>query len=219
MRRWCAHAFVLTAVVASVILTGRFANASVESANVATNSTTAPTEPRPDNTAGFTPKVERWRALSLTTSDAVRQATGVSLDDNLLLALVAVESGGDPGARSRAGAVGLTQVEPSTFHDLQARYRQVLGSGGLEEPRTNLLAGGMYLVDCARQLHADLADPSGLDLVLKAYNLGPRAASEWRATGTWLDASVVEYALPTETVEHSARIVATYRNTNGTDRD
>src|SRR5206468_921825 len=140
----------------------------------------------------FTEKVERWRGLSRATSEVARHATGVSIDNDLLLALVAVESNGDPGARSGRGAIGLTQVEPATFRDLQRRYREVLGSGSLEEPRTNLLAGAIYLGDCARRLHANLTDPVELDLVLKAYNLGPRAASEWRETGTWLDESEVE---------------------------
>jgi soluble lytic murein transglycosylase-like protein len=126
--------------------------------------------------------------------------------------LVAVESDGDPGARSVGGAVGLTQVEPATFRDLQRRYRDYLGNGALEEPRTNLLAGGIYLAECARQLHADLADPIELNLVLTAYNVGPRAASEWRATGTWLDRGELDHALPIETVEHSARIVAAYQS-------
>jgi soluble lytic murein transglycosylase-like protein len=228
MRRWPAHALVLTILLAGAILTSRLAEATIATPVVANTSSHAvptqvpeadaeekaavATEPAPDNGSEFTAEVERWRSLSLTTSDLVLHATGVRVDDDLLLALVDVESGGDPGARSRAGAVGLTQVEPATFHDLQTRHRELLGGGSLQEPRTNLLAGGIYLADCARQLHVDLADPNELELVLKAYNLGPRAASEWRATGTWLDENEVHYALPLETVEHAARIMAAYQN-------
>ena len=231
MLRWPMHALVVMVLLGSAFLTSRVAEATVATRNAPdthglagvthvvqaglAEETALVTEPAPDDVGGFTANVERWRGLSLATSDLVRSATGVRLDNDLLLALVAVESGGDPHARSRAGALGLTQVEAATFRDLQTRHRELLGSGSLEEPRTNLLAGGVYLADCARQLHADLADPNQLDLVLKAYNLGPRAAAEWRATGTWLDQNEVEYALPMETVEHSARILAAYENAHG----
>jgi Transglycosylase SLT domain len=227
MRRWSAHALVLTVLVLSAILTSRVNELSPATPDSATtppqppdtgleadtnDTTTVATQPAPENPGGFTARVERWRGLSQATSDVVHQATGVSIDNNLLLALVAVESGGDPAARSPAGAVGLTQVEPATFGDLQKHYRGVLATGSLEQPRTNLLAGGIYLAECARQLHADLADPTGLDLALKAYNLGPSAASEWWTTGTWLDRGEIQYALPTETLQHSARIVTAYQS-------
>jgi hypothetical protein len=50
--------------------------------------------------------------------------------------------------------------------------------------------------------------------VLDAYNLGPRAALEWQETGTWTDRTAggrqVRDELPTETIEHAARIMAAY---------
>jgi hypothetical protein len=48
--------------------------------------------------------------------------------------------------------------------------------------------------------------------VLHAYNLGPRAAAEWRATGSWLKqterGAQLEHGLPAETIDHATRILA-----------
>lgn len=150
----------------------------------------------------FDPDVERWRDLSATATSAVRVATSASLDDDLLLALVAVESGGRPEARSAMGAVGLMQVEPATYTDLQARYGALLAHRPLAQPSTNMLAGALYLVECARYLHVDVSDPASLELVLEAYNVGPHATAEWWHTGT--------PRLPEETIQHASRIKAVY---------
>ena len=164
-----------------------------------------PTDPKP---VRFAPAVERWRSLSRDATATVQHATGVSLDEDLVLALVAVESSGKPAARSARGAVGLTQVEPATFTDLTTRYRELLAGRSLEQPSVNLLAGSLYLADCARYLDADLTNPTDLALVLHAYNMGPRAATEWRETGTFFNDSELQAGLPAETIEHSARILA-----------
>jgi soluble lytic murein transglycosylase-like protein len=158
--------------------------------------------------------VERWRTITALATQTVQETTGVRLDPDLVLALVAVESGGQPDARSASGAVGLTQVQPATFADLRTRYGGLLVDQSVERPATNLLAGALYMADCARVLHADLTDPGDLNLVLDAYNLGPRAVLEWRATGTWTDQSggqeVIRDQLPAETIEHAARIMAAH---------
>ncbi len=151
----------------------------------------------------FEPDVERWRDLSVSASARVQRATGVRLDEDLLLALVAVESGGRPQARSAAGAVGLTQVEPATYADLQARYAELLDGRSLAQPSTNMLAGALYLAECARMLHLEVSDPASLELALDAYNAGPRATAEWVRGGS-------PEPLPEETIQHAARIMAMY---------
>jgi soluble lytic murein transglycosylase-like protein len=153
--------------------------------------------------AVFEPEVERWRELGAAATISAQRATGVALDEDLLLALVAVESGGLPTARSAAGAVGLTQVEPATYADLQARYGALLANRSLAQPSTNLLAGALYLADCARMLHLEVSNPATLELVLDAYNLGPRATAEWWHGGS-------REPPPRETIQHSTRIMAAY---------
>ena len=178
-------------------------------------SATALPDPTQVPTAGqahFAPAVEQWRSLSRDAARTVYDVTGVRLDEDLLLALVAVESEGKPAARSARGAVGLAQVEPTTFEDLRTRYARLLAGRSLEQPGVNLLAGALYLADCARVLGANVADPGDLALVLHAYNLGPRAAAEWRETGSWLNqterGAQLEHGLPVETIDHATRILA-----------
>ena len=171
-----------------------------------------PTQVPTAGRARFAPAVEQWRSLSRDAARTVYDVTGVRLDEDLLLALVAVESEGKPAARSARGAVGLAQVEPSTFEDLRTRYAELLAGRSLEQPGVNLLAGALYLADCARVLGANVADPGDLALVLHAYNLGPRAAAEWRETGSWLKhterGAQLEHGLPAETIDHATRILA-----------
>jgi soluble lytic murein transglycosylase-like protein len=176
---------------------------------------TAAPDPTQVPTAGharFAPAVERWRSLSRDAARTVYDVTGVRLDEDMVLALVAVESEGKPAARSARGAVGLAQVEPTTFEDLRTRYGQLLAGRSLEQPGVNLLAGALYLADCARVLGANVADPGDLALVLHAYNMGPRAAAEWRETGSWLNqterGAQLEHGLPAETIDHATRILA-----------
>ena len=80
-------------------------------------------------------------------------------DPNLVLAIIAEESGFDPKAVSNVGAVGLMQVMP--------HWKKVLGiTGDLTDPETNIRAGlqilGFYL-----EMFLDL------DMALTAYNRGP----------------------------------------------
>jgi soluble lytic murein transglycosylase-like protein len=160
----------------------------------------------------FTAAVERWRPISRDATLTVQHVTGVKLEEDVLLALVAVESEGKPTERSAAGAVGLAQVMPSTFEDLRTRYGEVLPAASLEEPRFNMLAGALYLADCARALEADLADPDQLALVLHAYNMGLRAAAEWRDSRVRVleteHGTRSSGGLPPETIEHASRIMA-----------
>lgn len=80
------------------------------------------------------------------------------LDEKLLQALVAVESGFRPRAVSPAGAAGLTQLMPRTARDLGVEDRF--------DPVENLRGGAEYL---ARQL----LKFQDVRLALAAFNAGP----------------------------------------------
>lgn len=82
------------------------------------------------------------------------------LDPNLMRALIEQESGFNPQARSRAGAMGLMQLMPETAQ----RY----GAGGREfEPEANLRAGMTYFAELLRQFNGNV------ERALTAYNAGP----------------------------------------------
>lgn len=113
-------------------------------------------------------RVLRFRDLAARAADA----EGVPLP--LLLAVASVESSGDPSARSRAGAVGLMQLLPTTALEL------ALGAGEpepeLTDPATSLRLGARYL----RERRAAFgAHPCALELSLCAYNAGPGAVAGW----------------------------------------
>jgi soluble lytic murein transglycosylase-like protein len=110
-------------------------------------------------------------AVAVTTSPAVRRtlyssliervAGQYGLQSELLHAVIAVESGYDPSARSRKGAGGLMQLMPGTAK----RY----GVADAFNPEQNIHGGARYLRDLMRLFDGDIS------LVLAAYNAGENA--------------------------------------------
>lgn len=96
------------------------------------------------------------------------------------------ESGGRAGVTSRAGAMGLMQVMPGTYRELQARYD--LGPDPYH-PWDSLMAGTAYV----REMYQLYGNPG----FLAAYNAGPRRLEDylWGNRG-----------LPNETRNYVARI-------------
>lgn len=94
---------------------------------------------------GVPAAIRRWEPLIL------RYAKRHGLDPHLLAALMQTESGGDPNARSSAGAVGLLQL-----------------LDGPTDPEENIAAGAALFAQHLRTF-------GDLDLALAAYNAGPAA--------------------------------------------
>lgn len=96
-----------------------------------------------------------------------REASRHGYDPLFVQALVEVESTCAPNARSRAGALGLAQLRPSTgravARDTGVPWR---GEATLLDPDANLRLGIAYL----RQLEQRFGD---VRLAVAAYNLGP----------------------------------------------
>jgi soluble lytic murein transglycosylase-like protein len=93
----------------------------------------------------------------------------------LLKAVMAAESGFNPGAVSPKGAVGLMQVMPATAerYGLQADRRNSI-SAKLADPKTNIRLGARYLRDLMRLF------PDQMALVLASYNAGEGAVQKYR---------------------------------------
>jgi soluble lytic murein transglycosylase-like protein len=87
------------------------------------------------------------------------------IDQALLRAVIAVESGYDPNAVSRKGAVGLMQLMPQTAR----RY----GVKNIYDPAQNIQGGARYLRDLMGKFNNDLP------LVLAAYNAGEDAIAQY----------------------------------------
>lgn len=110
-------------------------------------------------------------------------------------AVIAEESGGDPGAISLKGAMGLMQLMPATWRELSAEFR--LGDDAFDR-RANIVAGTAYL----RRLY-DRFGPRGF---LAAYNAGP---ARYQAV---LDGG---RKLPVETLDYVARVEARIARAGG----
>jgi soluble lytic murein transglycosylase-like protein len=93
-----------------------------------------------------------------------RVAQEFSLDPMLLHAIITVESGYNPLARSTAGATGLMQLMPQTA----ARY----GVRNILDPLENLQGGARYLRFLLELIK------NNLDLALAAYNAGEGAVMQ-----------------------------------------
>ena len=88
-------------------------------------------------------------------------AKATKVDAALIHAVISVESGYNPSARSRAGAVGLMQLMPGTAKRYGVKNRL--------DPGQNIHCGARYLRDLKLQFDNDL------QLVLAAYNAGEGA--------------------------------------------
>lgn len=118
------------------------------------------------------PDADRYDALIAS------QAQRHHLNPRLLKAVIAAESGFEPGARSPRGARGLMQVMPATAREMGIQ-------GSLEDPAVNIKAGAAYLA----LLHKAAYRRFGLTgsytqapywvekRIVAAYNAGPKALS------------------------------------------
>ena len=92
----------------------------------------------------------------------IKKAARISgLPTKLIAAVVHVESRGKENAVSSAGAIGLTQLEPSTAKMLHVNPWN---------PKQNVVGGAVYLAKLVRRF-------GGLWRGLEAYNEGPTAVA------------------------------------------
>jgi soluble lytic murein transglycosylase-like protein len=101
----------------------------------------------------------------------VAQAEGI--DPELAFRLVKLESDFKSRATSPVGAVGLTQVMPSTARF----YEKGITREALYEPTTNLRVGFRYLRGLVKEYDGNVK------LALLVYNRGPAAVAKSRAQG------------------------------------
>jgi soluble lytic murein transglycosylase-like protein len=134
---------------------------------------------------GLGPATARhWAALTIAEADRA------GLDARLIVALIAVESGWNPGARSPAGARGLGQLMPATAAELGVDP---------DNPAANLHGAVIYL----RRLidrYAGRPATERYALALAAYNAGAAAVS--------LAGGIPPYD---ETRRYVARVLALWR--------
>ncbi|HMD71245.1 MAG TPA: transglycosylase SLT domain-containing protein [Bryobacteraceae bacterium] len=131
-------------------------------------------------------------------ADLVRAARTKNLDPYLLAGLIRQESEFDPQARSRANALGLTQVRPVTGR-LFARQAGVgrFNNRLLFQPAANLMIGV--------SIFASMLEKNGgkLEQTLAAYNAGPNRAAEWSGWNNYREPAEFVESIPfTETRDY-----------------
>lgn len=100
------------------------------------------------------------KSLARTIGEAAQEN---GIDPEIAFGLVRAESGFRTSATSRVGAVGLTQLMPSTARWLEPGVTR----GELRDPETNVRIGFQYLRSLIDRFQGDV------DLALTAYNRGP----------------------------------------------
>lgn len=113
--------------------------------------------------------------ISYALSDAVVSAAdSAGVPRPIAARLVAVESSYRPFAASHKGAIGLTQVKPSTAR----LYGEDITAGDLYDVETNLRIGFNYLRDLYERF-------GSWKLALQAYNAGPTRLERAHRTGEY----------------------------------
>jgi soluble lytic murein transglycosylase-like protein len=133
----------------------------------------------------------RFRIPADLADDIYWAATKERIDPHLAYNLVLAESSFRSGAVSSKGAVGLTQVKPSTATWLFPGTRQV----DLLSPRYNLRVGFRYL----RRLLDTYGDAN---LALLAYNRGPARVDSLLSVGENPENGYAEYVLEHDVTRH-----------------
>lgn len=118
-------------------------------------------------------------------------AKATKVDAALIHAVISVESGYNPSARSRAGAVGLMQLMPGTAKRYGVKNRL--------DPAQNIHGGALYLRDLKVKFD------NNLQLVLAAYNAGEEAVVRFGGR-------IPPYR---ETAAYVPRVLSAYKKSRG----
>ncbi len=125
---------------------------------------------------GGSAKIERWAAY---ISEAARR---FGRPEAWVRAVMQAESRGAADATSPAGAIGLMQIMPDTYADLQARYG--LGVNAYD-PHDNIIAGTAYM--------SEMIELFGVPNFLAAYNAGPSRLQDHLRRGRPLPGETQRY--------------------------
>jgi soluble lytic murein transglycosylase len=156
-----------------------------------------------------------WEALfpRLYWEEIQQFAEANQLDPYLVAAIIRQESEFRPDAVSRARAIGLMQLLPSTGSKLARELKlRPYSAARLKVPSVNVQLGTRYFRD-------RLEEFGRVEYALASYNAGPHRVTQWLANGPYRDVPEFVESIPfTETREYVQAIqrnVSVYRRLYG----
>lgn len=137
-------------------------------------------------------------------SDVNTYAKMYSLDVDLVYAVINTESGFNVNAKSKAGAMGLMQLLPTTAKDVAIRIGMEYSEDMLFRPNTNIHLGCYYL--------KYLIDMFGsVELGLASYNAGLSYVRSWLKDSRYSNNGVtLDYIPFKETREYVFKVKVAY---------
>ncbi|WP_225442509.1 lytic transglycosylase domain-containing protein [Paenibacillus lycopersici] len=125
--------------------------------------------------------MSRWLYPVHYRDAIVASADNYELDAHLIAAIIRVESNYKPEAVSRAGAVGIMQLMPTTALDVikKGGFKDITVESVSEQPEAAIQVGSWYLNRLNDQFEGNMYK------VIAAYNAGPSNVKDWIAKGIW----------------------------------
>jgi soluble lytic murein transglycosylase len=155
----------------------------------------------------FEPDIDRALYPREYSEFVEKYAKQYGVPENLVYAVIRTESGFDPEAVSRVGAVGLMQMMPSTFRWLTDEIlAESLEDEALYDPEVNIRYGVYYL----RRMYDRYGD---WQTALASYNAGSGRVDGWledRALTDWKGDLIVERIPFEETRSYVKKVVKAY---------
>ena len=114
----------------------------------------------------------------------------------LLFAVIHTESGFDPNAVSSAGALGLTQITPETFHWLQTKTGESLPDSALYEPDVSVRYGALFYSMLLSEFGGDIRT------AVAAYHAGRGQVNAWLRDGQYSADGKTLDSIPSRDTNH-----------------
>jgi soluble lytic murein transglycosylase-like protein len=205
LNRAGVDAIAVAAIPQAPVVTHEAAPAPAIEAPAGTHGWKAPeVERRP-----YPRRVEQWRGLVRDVlaeewEHGTLSGYAARIDDDLVLAVMEQESGGNPRARSWAGAMGLMQVMDFTFALMMAGSESMaphIDKNAFWDERSNVRAGIRYLALAMQHHEGDVY------WSLASYNAGIGNAKTWRRAGLYAVPPVGGFV---ETARYAPAIMRSY---------
>ena len=149
-----------------------------------------------------------WDSLSpIVYKDLLYKYAGrYKIDPLLIAAIIKNESTFNPLATSRAGALGLMQIMPSTAEELAHELKiDYVNTDELYKPEINIHFGFYYITKLQKRYNGNIV------FTLAAYNAGTKKADEWMSRFKGEEEESIKYITFPETKQFALKVLSTYK--------